>query len=152
MSNEISNSASQLPHLLAGVVHPWHLDQFGHMNVRCYAPFFDDASFLFWKRLGLGQQRMIDEHGVHTVTLRASTEFRSELRSGDCFAVAGQAEKLGNKSVTLRFEMTESETGKLLAVHETVEVFVENETHASMTIPDAIRTRLQRDNQNLAPA
>jgi acyl-CoA thioester hydrolase len=25
--------------LLRGVVHPWHHDHFGHMNVRHYAPF-----------------------------------------------------------------------------------------------------------------
>lgn len=68
------------PNLTAGVVHPWHLDQLGHMNVRGYAPFFDDASFLFWHQLQLNQQKMIDEFGVHSVTLRASTEFKAELK------------------------------------------------------------------------
>lgn len=27
------------------VVHPWHCDDMGHMNVRHYAAMFDDASF-----------------------------------------------------------------------------------------------------------
>jgi len=31
--------------ILRGVVHPWYCDTFGHMNVRWYSHFFDDAAF-----------------------------------------------------------------------------------------------------------
>jgi hypothetical protein len=64
--------------LLRGVVHPWHHDIFGHMNVRHYAPFFDDASFHFYSRLGLNLDEMMDgawrPHGQR--------QGRDELRPG----------------------------------------------------------------------
>ena len=56
--------------LLRGVVHPWHHDHFGHMNVRHYAPFFDDAVYHMWTLLGAPYSRMLPEHGVHTVSRR----------------------------------------------------------------------------------
>ncbi|WP_292294653.1 hypothetical protein, partial [Marivita sp.] len=31
--------------VMRAVVHPWHHDHFGHMNVRHYATFFDDATY-----------------------------------------------------------------------------------------------------------
>ncbi|WP_245270436.1 acyl-CoA thioesterase [Mesorhizobium ciceri] len=130
------------PKLIAGVVHPWHLDQFGHMNVRGYAPFFDDASFLFWHQLQLSQQKMIDELGVHSVTLRASTEFKAELKKGDCFSIVGCVQKVGNKSVTLQFSMVDQKSERLFAVYDTIEVFVEAEGGTSVTIPQPIRDRL----------
>jgi len=34
--------------ILRGVVHPWYCDTFGHMNVRWYSHFFDDAAFHLW--------------------------------------------------------------------------------------------------------
>ena len=47
--------------LTRGVVHPWHHDHFGHMNVRHYAPFFDDASYHLWTMLGLPYSVMIEK-------------------------------------------------------------------------------------------
>lgn len=143
MNTDLSGALRQSI-LTAGVVHQWHLDQFGHMNVRCYAPFFDDASFLFWNQLGMGQLTMIDEFGVHTVTLRASTEFKGELKCGDCFTVIGSVQKVGNKSVTLLFSMVDRDNGKVFSTYETIEVFVKANGGSSAPIPKAIRDRLQR--------
>ena len=48
------------------------------MNVRHYAPFFDDASYHLWTRVGLPYSRMIAEHSVHCVTASAKNQ-RIEL-------------------------------------------------------------------------
>ena len=64
-----------------GVVHPWHHDQFGHMNVRHYAPFFDDATFHLYSSLGLTYPDMIERHGVHTVSAVATTTRCTSSRS-----------------------------------------------------------------------
>ena len=56
-----------------GVVLPWHCDQFGHMNVRWYAHFFDDAGFHVWARNGIGHKQMVDD-GIHTVVARTTID------------------------------------------------------------------------------
>ncbi|MEN3794399.1 thioesterase family protein [Fulvimarina sp. MAC3] len=125
------------------VVHPWHLDQFGHMNVRWYAPVFDDASFLFWEKAGLSMRAMTEIHGVHTVTLKAETEFKRELLAGDCTFIGGRVTRVGGKSVTLEMTLHTYRTGEVHAIYRTVEVFVEAGSHASCAIPDAVRETLE---------
>ena len=50
------------------LVFPWHCDQFGHMNVRWYAHFFDDATFHMWPMSALRYQRF-DELGAILVVV-----------------------------------------------------------------------------------
>ncbi|EAU41856.1 hypothetical protein FP2506_15524 [Fulvimarina pelagi HTCC2506] len=126
------------------VVHPWHLDQFGHMNVRWYAPVFDDASFLFWEKAGLSMRALTETHGVHTVTLKAETEFQQELLAGDCTWIKGKIARIGGKSVTLELTLGTYRTGEVHAIYRTVEVFVEARSHRSCAIPGAVREKLDR--------
>lgn len=62
--------------ILRGVVHPWYCDNFGHMNVRWYSHFFDDAAFHLWPLYWGSHQKMQDEFGVHTVVASATIQFR----------------------------------------------------------------------------
>jgi acyl-CoA thioester hydrolase len=128
--------------LSTGVVHPWHHDQFGHMNVRHYAPFFDDATFLMWTALGLPYSRMLPEHGVHTVAARCTTTFVRELAAGDLVRIDGAVTQLGTKSTTFRLRMHHADTGALHATYDTVEVFFDPATRRSAEIPPAVRERL----------
>lgn len=128
--------------LLRGVVHPWHHDQFGHMNVRHYAPFFDDATFHLWSLVGLPYARMLAEHGVHTVTARATTSFLRELKAGDLIRIDGAVTRLGNRSVTFDLRMFHADTGELHARCEVVEVFFDPQTRGSAPIPPAVRAQL----------
>lgn len=126
----------------AFVVHPWHIDQFGHMNVRWYAHAFDDASFLLWQRLGLTLTEMTQTYGVHTVTLSATTGFLAELNAGDCVRSVGGVIRLGTKSITLGFKLVGYD-GTEHATYETVEVFVDAKTHKSVPMPDEVRAKLE---------
>lgn len=131
--------ATDRPVLFRGVVHPWHHDIFGHMNVRHYAPFFDDASFHFHAVLGLSLDDMLKTHGVHVVTARAYTNFVQELKAGDLFVVDGAVKRLGTRSVTLFLRMHHAETGALHATYEITEVFFDPATRKSAPMPDALR-------------
>jgi acyl-CoA thioester hydrolase len=125
--------------LFRGVVHPWHHDIFGHMNVRHYAPFFDDASFHFYAVMGLSIDDMLKTHGVHVVTARAETNFVKELKAGDLFVVDGAVKRLGTRSVTVFLRMLHAETGALHATYEIAEVFFDPTTRKSAPMPDAVR-------------
>jgi acyl-CoA thioester hydrolase len=132
-------AASARPILFRGVVHPWHHDIFGHMNVRHYAPFFDDASFHFYAVMGLSIDDMLKTHGVHVVTARAETNFVKELKAGDLFVVDGAVKRLGTRSVTVFLRMLHAETGALHATYEIAEVFFDPTTRKSAPMPDAVR-------------
>ena len=129
-------------HLLRGVVHPWHHDHFGHMNVRHYAPFFDDATYHMWTLMGLPYSRMLPEHGVHTVSAEATTRFIRELRAGDLIAIDGAATRLGTKSAAFHLRMHHADTGALHATYDLVEVFFDPATRRSAAMPDGVRARI----------
>jgi acyl-CoA thioester hydrolase len=130
--------------VLRAVVHPWHLDHFGHMNVRHYAPFFDDATYHLWTRVGLPYSRMLAEHGVHCVTVQATTRFARELAAGDLIVIDGVMAKLGNKSVTFELNMRHADTGDMHATYEVTEVFFDPEARTTAEMPGSVRRRLER--------
>jgi len=130
------------PELLRGVVHPWHHDIFGHMNVRHYAPFFDDASFFLYMAMGIPIRWLIDEFGVHIVSAKAETNFIKELVAGDGFVIDGAVSRVGTRSVTFHQRMIHAETGALHASYDLTEVFFDPKTRKSAPMPDAVRARL----------
>lgn len=122
-----------------GVVHPWHLDHFGHMNVRHYAPFFDDASYQIWTKMGFPYSRMIETFGVHCVAASVTTTFVRELKAGDLIVIDGAATHLGSRSATFRLRMCHADTGALHATYDMVEVVFDPKTRRSAPMPDALR-------------
>lgn len=128
--------------LSRGVVHPWHHDHFGHMNVRHYAPFFDDAAYHMWTRIGLPYAQMIERHGVHCVSASATTTFVRELTAGDLVVIDGAVVRIGSRSTTFRFRMRHADTGALHATYDLVEVVFDPATRASAPMPEAVRAAL----------
>ena len=128
--------------LLRGVVHPWHHDHFGHMNVRHYAPFFDDATYHIWTCLGLPYSEMLRDHGVHCVTASAKTTFIKELTAGDLIVIDGAVARIGNKSVTFELRMLNADTGEHHASYEIVDVFFDPKSRSSTPMPESVRAKL----------
>ena len=87
------------------MVHPWYCDSFGHMNVRWYSHFFDDATFHLWPLYWGSHKRMQDELGVHTVTASATVQFQRDLMSGDLILVDSSLNRVGGKSSTFILRM-----------------------------------------------
>ena len=135
---------SQRTEVLRGVIHPWHCDHFGHMNVRHYAPFFDDAVYHVWTRAGIGYATMQDRFGVHCVTAQATTAFVKELVAGDLIVIDAGVARLGTKSVTFALRMLHADTGALHATCDVVEVFFNPATRQSAPMPDAVRAALSQ--------
>ncbi len=129
--------------VLRGVIHPWHEDHFGHMNVRHYAPFFDDAVYHMWTRLGIAYASMLSDHGVHMVSAQATTRFMRELNAGDLIVITGQVARIGTKSCTLDLRMLHAETGVEHAGYEVVEVVFDPATRRAAPMPEAIRAKLE---------
>ena len=129
--------------LLRGVIHPWHHDHFGHMNVRHYAPFFDDATYHIWTVLGLSYREMQEKHGPHCVTAAATTSFVKELVAGDLIRIEGAVSRVGGKSVTFHLRMLHADTGELHATYDITDVFFDPATRKAAPMPDEIRAELE---------
>ena len=131
--------------ILRGVVHPWYCDNFGHMNVRWYSHFFDDAAFHLWPLYWGSHKRMQDEFGVHTVVASATIQFKKELVSGDLILIDSIVTQVGRKSCTFIERMLHVDTMKVHATYETIEVFFEPQKRKSAEIPVSIRQALKKE-------
>jgi len=129
--------------VLRGVVHPWYCDAFGHMNVRWYSHFFDDAAFHLWPLYWGSHNKMQREWGIHTVTASATVQFVQELVAGDLILVDSLLTRLGGKSCTFTERMLNVDTMEVHATYEVTEVFFDPKTRKSAEMPDAIRQALE---------
>ncbi len=120
------------------MVFPWHCDHYGHMNVRWYTHFFDDASFLIWSTVGLNM-REIQATGVHSVIARTTTEYHHEVRAGDPVLIVGGFSRIGKKSLNVYTRMLDANTRELRASNEYVIVFFNAESRRSAEIPEDVR-------------
>jgi acyl-CoA thioester hydrolase len=129
--------------ILRGVVHPWYCDNFGHMNVRWYGHFFDDAAFHLWPLYWGSHQKMLEQFGVHTVTASSTTTFLKELVAGDLILVDSLLTRIGRKSCSFTERMLHVDTRAVHATYETTEVFFDPQTRKSRAMPAPIRQALE---------
>ena len=124
------------------VVFPWHCDHLGHMNVRWYAHFFDDAGFHLWTRIGLSHATL-KERDIVTVVAQTKTDFLHEAGAGELLVINSAFTGLGTRSLTHTQRMTNAETDEPVATQETVEVFFDLRTRKATAMPDDLRQRLE---------
>jgi acyl-CoA thioester hydrolase len=123
---------------LRGMVFPWHCDQFGHMNVRWYAHFFDDAGFHIWPMIGV-KQAQFDHCGLHTVIAQTKTDFVFEITAGTPIVIESGFTRIGTKSLSHAQRMYHADTGQIHARQATAEVFFDPKTRKSVSIPEPIK-------------
>lgn len=124
------------------VVFPWHCDHIGHMNVRWYGHFFDDAGFHLWAIKALPQSAL-HARGQGLVVAGNRIDFVHEMVAGDLAVVRSAFVRLGGRSVTSASRMYRAETGRLCATLESVEVFFDPETRKSAPMPGDVRAMLE---------
>ena len=118
-----------------GVVFPWHCDQYGHMNVRWYGHFFDDADYHLWTMSGLAQS-------IPRVIARTSFDFVHELKAGDVLVIRNAWTHVGTRSLRQVGRMFDAETGALCARQDTVLVTFDEARRVSAPMPDSVRRTL----------
>ena len=124
------------------VVHPWLCDVMGHMNVRWYAHFFDDAEFHLWSSIGLSHATL-KSRGIVTVIANTNTNFLHEAAAGELLTIESAFTKLGKKSLSISQRMKNSENSVLIATQEVVGVFFNFKSRKAAPMPDDIRAKLE---------
>ena len=127
--------------LSRSVVMPAHCDHYGHMNVRQYAAFFDDAG---WQILGRAGVSLTDlrARGLGSVVATLTIDFHHELKAGQLIVVCGMLTRVGDKSFTYEMRLHESDSMTHCATQKTVEVCFDTNRRQSAPWPADVRATL----------
>lgn len=97
-----------------GTVYPWHCDHVGHMNVMWYVGKFDEATWQFFNALGLTPSYLRSEkRGMAAVEQHIS--YMQELHAGEVVTIRTSLLEWKEKSLRFIHEMTNDETGVVVA-------------------------------------
>ena len=127
--------------LYRSVVMPAHCDHYGHMNVRHYAAFFDDAGWHLLSRAGLSLTE-IRSRGLGSVVATLTIDFHHELTAGQLILITGGFTRVGTKSVGSEMRLYDADSMTHCATQKTTEVCFDTRARKSAPWPDDIRARL----------
>lgn len=122
----------------SAVAHPWLCDIMGHMTTRHYIAIFDDASYFFLNRTfkwsGDDATR-----GMGWADVRHEIDYVAEVAAGDLLEVRGQLERIGNKSITVRYEMHNLKKGEVAATLTSTSVLFDLKARKAVPLTDEMR-------------
>ena len=129
------------PELYRSVVMPAHCDHYGHMNVRQYAAFFDDAGWHLLGRAGISLTDL-NSRGLGSVVASLTIDFHHELTAGQLIVITGAFTRVGAKSLASEMRLYEIDSMTLCATQKTTEVCFDTGARRSAPWPEQIRARL----------
>ena len=127
--------------LYRNMVMPAHCDAYGHLNVRYYAAFFDDAGWHIPGMAGLSLDE-IRGRGLGTVAATLTIDFLNEMRAGQLLLIKGMVTRVGTKSFSHEMRLYEADAMTHCATQKTVEVCFDTKARKGVAWPDDIRAKL----------
>ena len=137
------NSSRNWYELSRAIVMPAHCDVYGHMNVRHYAAFFDDAGWHMFAKAGVSLADL-QAAGLGSVVASLSIDFHHELRAGQLTLVQGAFTRVGSKSFEYEMRLFAADAMTHCATQKTVEVCFDTTARRSAVLPDDVRRRIQQ--------
>jgi acyl-CoA thioester hydrolase len=123
------------------VVLPAHCDTYGHMNVRHYAAFFDDAGWHVLRQAGVSLADL-RARGLGSVVATMTIDFHHEMTAGQLTLIRGALTKVGVKSFAYELRLFEADTMTHCATQKAVEVCFDTVRRAAAPLPDEVRAAL----------
>ena len=120
-----------------GVVHPWHCDSMGHMNVVWYVSKFDEAAWFFASMLGLSSPYFKKKH-MGIAALQQNIYYKSEVTAGCTLTVRSGILDIKEKVVRIVHEMCNETTGEVAAVMVLTAVHFNTKKRKSCPFPKEI--------------
>lgn len=128
--------------LYRGIVMPAQCDIYGHLNVRQYAAFFDDAAWHIPRMAGLSLDE-IRARGLGTVVATLTIDFLSEIRAGQLLLIKGAVTRVGTKSFAHEMRFYEADSMTHCATQKTVEVCFDVKARKGVPLPEDIAAGLR---------
>lgn len=123
-----------------GVVHPWHCDIMGHMNVVWYVSKFDEASWQLAAMLGLHNTYFLKKH-MGIAALQQNIIYKSEIIAGNTVTIRSGVFDIKDKVVRFIHEMRNDSTGEIAAVMLLTAVHFNTRKRKSCPFPKDILKR-----------
>ena len=137
-----------------GTVHEWQRDHMGHINVRAYMEFFEEACWQFYAMLGMTPS-LLRSGALHLAAVQQNIGYRKELYPGDTVAVRTGVLEMREKVLRFRHELVNTETTDVCAVcdfmspcacagdgiHSDTVVCLNPESRKSQAFPADVATR-----------
>lgn len=98
-------------------VHYYETDQMGIIHHANYIHWFEEARVDFMEQIGFGYDRAVS-WGIDFALLGISCEYKSMVRFGETVNMQVSISSLTITQMAIRYEVTDSESGKLRAVGE----------------------------------
>jgi len=117
-----------------GTVHEWQRDHMGHINIRAYIDFFEEACWQFYAMFGLTASKMRSGE-VNLAAVQQNISYQKELYPGDTIVVHTGVLELREKVLRFRHELYNTETGKVAATCEFTVVCLDPKTRKSCAFP-----------------
>lgn len=128
--------------LYRNVVMPAQCDIYGHLNVRNYAAFFDDAGWHFPAMAGV-KLAEIRARGLGTVMATLTIEFHHEIRAGELALIKGAITRVGTKSFSHEMRLYEADSMTHCATQKSVEVCFDTAKREGVALPEDVKAKLQ---------
>ena len=123
------------------IVMPAHCDTYGHMNVRNYAAWFDDAGWHIPGMAGVS----LDEfrrRGLGTVVATLTIDFHHEITAGQLGLIKGAVTRVGTKSFGYEMRLYEATSMTHCATEKVVEVCFDTKARKGVAWPEDVRSKL----------
>jgi acyl-CoA thioester hydrolase len=125
-----------------GVVYPWQCDHMGHMNVMWYVGKFDEATWVFFDRIGLTRDFLAaNARGMAAVDQRIA--YRRELLAGDVVAVDTTLLEVHDKALRFAHRMKVAASGEVAAITMLTAVHLDTGRRRAAVMPESIRAQAQ---------
>jgi acyl-CoA thioester hydrolase len=114
----------------------------GHINVRAYMEFFEEACWQFYAMLGLTASKLRSGE-VHLAAVQQNISYQKELYPGDTIAVRSGVLDLREKVLRFRHELYNTENGEVASTCEFTVVCLDPQARKSRPFPAecAVRAR-----------
>jgi acyl-CoA thioester hydrolase len=116
----------------------------GHMTTRHYIAMFDDASYHFLYKIFNWSGSDSHEKNIGWADVKHTIEYKFEVSAGQLLCISGKLTKVGTKSITVMYEMTERESNKVVASLESVSVLFDTKARKAVPLTDKMRDQASK--------
>jgi len=121
------------------VAHPWMCDVLGHMTTRHYVAMFDDAAYHMLYKVFGWTGSSDDKNRIAWADVQHTIDYKAEVSAGDLLEVNAKLTKIGNKSITIFYEMRNLGNDEVAATLQVICVLFDLKTRESVLISDELK-------------
>jgi len=114
------------------------LDVMGHVNNAMYFTFMETARTEYWAQLF----QLKDFRQLPIIVARAECDFKLAAKQGDELEVSIRTSEIRNSSFDWVYEIRKVNTGELVALGKTIQVYYDYSKQKAMPVPADVRAKL----------